>query len=174
VRKVLLVLAAAPLVLVPVVASPALAHVDRSAPEGESRCPVPTIETNYDVDLLTVDVSLPASGCAAREHRIFELAMTVTRMDNNGSHDGLDSGTTCGPFRSAGDVEPGDPAPQYSCDLAMAVDHPKVEAAQYDIDITYPGDSGDRTVSHVVFCRSDDDAASCEQLGAPAERDGQR
>jgi len=32
---------------------------------------VPTVETDYDLELLTVHVSLPASGCAAREHRMF-------------------------------------------------------------------------------------------------------
>jgi hypothetical protein len=173
VRKVLLVLAAVPLVVLPLVAAPAaLAHAARS--DGESHCAVPKVDPQYDVDLLTVHVSLPASGCAAREHRMFDLAMTVTRMDNNGSHDTLDSATTCGPFRSAGDVEPGDPAPQYSCDYAMGVDHPKVEAAQYDIDLTYPDDNGEQTMSDVVFCRSDSHKASCEQLAAPAERDSER
>jgi hypothetical protein len=168
VRKVLLVLASVPLVALPLVTAPAaLAHAARS--DGESHCAVPKVDPQYDVDLLTVHVSLPASGCAAREHRMFDLAMTVTRMDNNGSHDTLDSGTTCGPFRSAGDVEPGDPTPQYSCDYAMGVDHPKVEAAQYDIDLTYPDADGQRTTTHTLFCRSDADQAAWEDLGPSAE-----
>jgi hypothetical protein len=170
VRKVLLVLAAVPLVVLPLVTAPAaLAHAVPS--DGESHCAVPKVDPQYDVDLLTVHVSLPASGCAAREHRMFDLAMTVTRMDNNGSHDTLDSGTTCGPFRSAGDVEPGAPAPQYRCDHAMGVDHPRVEAAQYDIDLTYPGADGQRTTTDVLFCRSDADNASCETLAPASERD---
>jgi hypothetical protein len=171
-RKVPLVLAALPLVLAPLTASPALAGDDSSA--AGSGCPVPTVDTDYDVHQLTVHLSLPVSGCAAREHRIFDLDSTVTRMDNNGSHDGLDAGTTCGPFRSASDVGPGEPAPDDSCGLGVAVGHPAVEAAQYDIDITYPGASGERTVTDVVFCRSDGDGASCEDLGMTAERDAER
>jgi hypothetical protein len=166
VRRVLPVLAAVPLVVV----APAVAHA--GSPDGESPCQVPTIETQYDADKFMVQVSLPASGCAAREHRMFELATTVTRMDNNGSHDVSDRSTMCGPFRSAADVE-GD-AGQYGCDLSVAVDHPNVEAAQYDIDITYPGATGDRTMSDVVFCRSDGGTGSCEELAAPAERDTER
>ena len=169
-RKVLLALAAVPLV---VLVAPAASAHDYGF-SGESRCSAPTIDTQYSLDQLRVFVSLPASGCAAREHRMFDLAATVTRMDNNGSHDGLDAGTTCGPFRSASDVGPGEAAPQYSCDLGVAVDHPDVEAAQYDIDVTYPGDSADRTMSDVVFCRSDGDNASCERLGTTAERDAER
>jgi len=168
VRKVLLALAAVPLLVAPA----ASAHGD--SPDGESRCSAPTIDTQYSLDQLRVFVSLPASGCAAREHRMFELAATVTRMDNNWSHDVSDWSTMSGPFRSADEVEPGYPPGQYSCDLSVAVDHPKVEAAQYDIDVTYPGDSGDRTVSDVVFCRSDGDNASCERLGTTAERDAER
>jgi hypothetical protein len=105
---------------------------------------------------------------------MFELATTATRMDNHGSHDESDWSTICGPFRSADDVEPGYPPGQYSCDLSVAVDHPNVEAAQYDIDVTYPSDSGDRTMTEVVFCRSDRDNASCERLGTTAERDAGR
>jgi hypothetical protein len=105
VRKVLLVLSALPLVLAPLTASPAVARDDSSG--AGSGCPVPTVDTDYDVHQLTVHLSLPVSGCAAREQRAFDLDSTVTRMDNNGSHDRLDAGTTCGPFRSASDVGPG-------------------------------------------------------------------
>jgi hypothetical protein len=157
VRKVLLVLAAVPLVVAP----PAFAHPESSG--GESRCQVPKVETQYDVDQFRVFVSVPASGCAAREHRQFELVTKVTRMDNHGSHDVSDWSTMCGPFRSVDDVEPGDAPPQYSCDLSVAVDHPQVENAQYDIEITYPGAVAERTMTGVLFCTSDGDNAGCDQ-----------
>jgi hypothetical protein len=83
-----------------------------------------------------VHVSLPASGCASREHREFELPTEVIRMDNHGGRYVSYWGTTCGPFRSAEDFEPGDSAPEYSSELSVAVDHPKVENAQYDIEIS--------------------------------------
>ena len=171
-RKVPLVLAALPLVLAPLTASPALARDDASG--AGSGCAIPKVDTQYDVHQLSVFVSLPASGCAAREHSMFDLDTTVTRMDNHGSHDVTERSTTCGPFRSADDMEPGYPPSSYSCELSIAVDHSKVEAAQYDIDVTYPGDSGERNMTQVLFCRSDSDHASCEDLGPSAERGTQR
>ena len=171
-RKVLLILAALPLVLAPLSASPALGQPERSAPEGGSRCPVPTVGTEYDVHEFVVHVSLPVSGCAARQHRVFDLDSTVTRIDNDGSRDGLGGGTTCGPFPSPGDTE--DAEPEDSCGSGTAVNHPPVEAAQYDIDITYPGATGDRTVTDVMFCRSDGHHVSCEPLRMGAEREAGR
>jgi hypothetical protein len=68
----------------------------------------------------------------------------------------------CGPFRSAEDFGAGE-APQYSCDLALFLDHPEVENnAQYDVDVSYPGASAGRTTSVFTFCSSDGKAASCE------------
>lgn len=169
-RKVLLALAAVPLVVVPA----ASAHAERPDRDGKPDCPAPTVETTYHVDQLRVFVSLPASGCAAREHSMFDLTATVTRMDNQGSHDVRRETASCGPFRSAADAEPGDPPGTYSCDLTLAFHHPKSEAAQYDIDLTYPGGDGERTISHVLFCRSDGDQASCERSGPSAERDAEQ
>jgi len=165
VRKVLLLLAAVPLVVGPASAG----HAEGSG--GGSPCPVPTVDTHYDPRQLAVQVSLPASGCPTREHRVFDLDTAVTRMDNNGSRDVNGRSTSCGPYRSAADAGPGAPAPRYSCDLALAVDHPQVEAAQYDVDITYPGDRGDRTWDMVLFCRSQGGNAGCETNAPPAERD---
>ncbi len=84
-RKVPLVLAALPLVLAPLTASPALAG-DNASGAGAG-CAIPKVATQYDAHRLTVFVSLPATGCAAREHSIFDLDMTVTRMANHWSHD---------------------------------------------------------------------------------------
>ena len=105
---------------------------------------------------------------------MFDLDMTVTRMDNNWSHDVSDWSTTCGPFRSADDAEPGYSPGQYSCNLSASLDHPNAEVAQYNFDLSYPGASGERTVTAVVFCRSDADNADCEDAGMTPERDAQR
>ncbi len=163
-RKVLLVLAAVPLALGP----SAVAHANPS--DGGSQCQTPNVDMQYDVAQFTFAVSLPASGCATREHRMFDLDTDITRMDNNGSHDETEWSTTCGPFRSAADAGPGDPAPQYSCDLSVSFDHPNVEVAQYDVEITYPA-MGDRTMSAVYFCRSDGNNTACEVNAPPTEGD---
>jgi len=45
-----------------------------------------------------------------------------------------------------------------------------VEAAQYDIDLTYPGADGERTTTDVLFCRSDADHAFWETIAPASER----
>ena len=42
----------------------------------------------------------------------------------------------------------------------------EMASAQYDIDITYPGATAERTMTEVLFCRSDGHNASCEELAA--------
>jgi hypothetical protein len=75
---------------------------------------------------------------------------------------GPDWSVDCGPFRSPGDFESPDEAPRYSCNLAVFLDHPQVETAQYDVDVSYPGAGGQRTTSVFTFCTSDGTTASCE------------
>ena len=76
----------------------------------------------------------------------------------------VERSAVCGPFRSADDFEPGDAPSQYSCNLAVFLDHPEVEqAVQYDVEITYPGAAAERTMRLFTFCTSDGEHASCEQ-----------
>lgn len=156
-RKLALLVAADTVAVVPFFGPGVLAHGRGSG--HRPVCPVPTVTTDYNVGQLTVHVAPPAGRCAARQRRVFDLGVAVTRMDNHASHDTPRSATSCGPFPSAGAVDP-----RYSCGLGMAVDHPPVEAAQYVIDVTYPGAAGDETAHAVVFCRSGSGKAACEQL----------
>jgi hypothetical protein len=80
----------------------------------------------------------------------------------------------CGPFPSRENAEGGDANRPSSCDLNVAYEHPQVEAAQYDVEVTYPGATADRTMSAVVFCRSDGNWGSCEELAPSAEQDVER
>src|SRR5205823_5879867 len=156
VRKALLLVASVPLIFAP----PALAQ-DR--PHGESGCRGPEITRDYDLQRFAVQVSLPASGCPAREHRQFELSVSISRMDHDGGRDVADWDVMCGPFRSAEDMEPGDAPVEYVCNLDVALDHPAVEGSQYDVDVAYPGATGPRHTSLWTWCRSDGDAAACDQ-----------
>ena len=108
-------------------------------------------------------MSLPASGCHSREHRIFTLSAMISRLDNGGGRDVTDWSVDCGPFRAASDFEPGAEAPQYFCDLGVALDHPPVETAQYDVEVTYPGAAAERATRLFSFCTSDGETATCEQ-----------
>jgi hypothetical protein len=69
----------------------------------------------------------------------------------------------CGPFRSAADTGPGDAPPAYSCDLGVSLDHPEVENSQYDVDVSFPGATAQRSATLVAFCTSDGETAACER-----------
>jgi hypothetical protein len=153
-RSVLLLAAAVPLVLTP----PALADGKNT----ERPCQVPDIELSYDTETFTTMVSLPASGCASREHTQFVLSASISRLDNGGGRDVVERSAMCGPFRSVDDFDDGE-APRYFCNLAVFLDHPPVETAQYDVDVTYPGAGGERTTNVFTFCSSDGETATCEQ-----------
>jgi hypothetical protein len=155
-RSVLLLAAAVPLVLAP----PALA--DGQNAERPSVCRVPDIDLTYDTETFTALVSLPASGCASREHRQFVLSASISRLDNQGGRDVVERSAVCGPFRSAGDFDSPEEALRYSCSLAVFLDHPQVENAQYDVDVSYPGAGDERTTSVFTFCTSEGNTGACE------------
>ena len=157
-RQLLLLTAAVPLLFAP----PALAN-ERNA-ERASVCRVPDVELNYDTQTFTAVVFLPASGCRSREHRQFTLTASIARLDNQGGRDVVERTTVCGPFRSADEFEPGYAPPQYSCNLAVFLDHPEMEQGiQYDVEVTYPGAAAERTMQLFTFCTSDAERAYCEQ-----------
>lgn len=157
-RKLVLLAAAVPLLLL---APSAVADAGRSG--GESRCAVPDAHSRYDLDRFTVRVSLPVSGCGSREDRRFELSAQVVRMDNHGGRDVTERTILCGPFRPAGESDPQNAATGSSCHLKLTVDHPDVENAQYDVEITYSGAAAERTMTAVLFCTSDGDDAVCDR-----------
>lgn len=116
-----------------------------------------------DLYAFSVHVSLPASGCASREHRQFLVSASMSRMDHDGGRRDVDRSVMCGPFRSAAGTEAGDAPPAYSCDLAVSVDHPEVESSQYDVDVSFPGATAQRSATLVAFCTSDGETATCER-----------
>ena len=154
-RKLVLLAAAAPLLL-----APSAVAADTKA-ERESICRVPDVELSYDTETFTTLVSLPVSGCKSREHTQFILSASISRVDNDGGRDVIERSAMCGPFRSADDFEDGK-APQYSCNLALWLDHSTVETAQYDVEVTYPGAAAERAMRLFTFCTSDGTDASCE------------
>ena len=157
-RKLVILATAIPLLFAPT----ALA-ADKKPAEGRSVCRVPDIDLRYDTETLTALVSLPASGCQSREHTQFMLSASISRLDNEGGRDLVERSAICGPFRSADDFEGSQEPPQYFCNLAVFLDHPDIENAQYDINVSYPGAAAERTTSVFTFCTSDGKTASCEQ-----------
>jgi hypothetical protein len=146
---------------VPLLFAPPAGATDKKA-ERESICRVPDVDLSYDTETFTTVVSLPVSGCKSREHTQFILSVQVSRLDHDRGRDVIERSTMYGPFRSVDDFEDGK-APQYSCTLALWLDHPKVENSQYDVEATYPGAAAERTMRLFTFCTSDGINASCEQ-----------
>jgi hypothetical protein len=161
--------ALASLLTVPLLfASPALAgdgH-EGEAETAESHCPVPEVDHHYNPENLSVHVKLPASGCASREHSMFMVSAQLTRTDVFGPQESVGRSVRCGPFRSAADQEPGDATSEYFCDLDVTLEHQPVETSDYEIDVTFPGATAERTVTLDLVCTSDGKAATCDKQAA--------
>lgn len=154
-RKLVLLAAAVPLLLCPT----ALAADKRT--ESESVCRVPDVDLRYDTETFSALVSLPVSGCRPRENNQFILSASISRTDSNVGRDMVERSAVCGPFRSPDGFE-SDHEPQYTCDLGVWLNHPDVESARYDIDVSYPGARQQRTDRLFTWCISDGKTASCE------------
>jgi hypothetical protein len=154
-RRSLLLLALTPLLLAP----PALA---KDAADAEASCPPPEITHHYATDVMAVHVKLPASGCASREHTMFQVAAFVGRFDDFGPRDSIERTVTCGPFTSADDRDPDEAPAQYFCELDVALPHPTVETMHYDIDVGYPGATSARNHTVILACTSDGEVAVCD------------
>jgi hypothetical protein len=153
----LLVAAVAALCLTP----PAFAHSTAAASQkAADACPAPEVTSDYDGERFSVHATLLASGCAAREHRQFSLSGWVSRVDDT-TGEGHGRVVGCGPFQSSDDMDPDAPPRTYSCDIDLSVEHPAVERAQYEVEVTYPGADGDETVTFDSFCVSSEEGTSC-------------
>jgi hypothetical protein len=156
-RRSLLLLTAVPLLVAP------HAFAGEKNAERPSVCRVPHVDLSYDTATFSALVSLPASGCRSRAHTQFILSASISRLDHEGGRDVAERSAMCGPFRSADDFEDGETPSKYSCNPAVWLDHPEVESAQYDVEVTYPGAAAERTMRLFTFCTSDGTTASCEE-----------
>jgi hypothetical protein len=156
-RKLALLATVVPLLF----GSPALAGDE--PPERQSVCRVPDVDLSYDTETFTALVVLPVNGCGSREHSQFILSASIARTDSNVGRDMVERSAVCGPFRSTKDFDSDDEAPQYTCNLAVGLDHPETESARYDIEVTFPGAAAERTMRFFSWCNSDGTTASCEE-----------
>lgn len=138
---------------------PAVAHETRPSSENGYPCPTPAVIYEYGDETFAIRASLKASGCPSRYDRQFTMSAFISRVDDAGG-EGHGRAITCGPFRPSTDAENGR---SYSCEIDLAVDHPRVEAAHYEVEVTYPGAHGEETFGFAMFCRTDDEWAGCEQ-----------
>ena len=154
-RPALLLVAAAAAVFVP---SAAAAGDAPPAEREVSACPAPAVIHEYRPRSFRIQASLEATGCPAREERQFTLSAFISRVDESGG-EGHGRAVVCGPFRASDDIDEGR---RYSCDVDLAVAHPRVEAAHYQVEVTYPGGDGEETFGFELFCRSDGATVGCE------------
>ena len=80
----------------------------------------------------------------------------MVRLDEVREHPGdrhlVQRAAVCGPFRSADDFDSGKQPPQDFCDLAVFLNHPEAEHAEYPIDVTYLGAAAGRIISLFTVC----------------------
>jgi hypothetical protein len=162
----LAVLLAAVLAALAVVPSVALADPP-AGDQAADPCPAPEVTHSYDAARFTVHATLLASGCPAREHREFNFSAFITRRDGS-TAEGHGRNVSCGPFRSASDMGPGEPPHTYSCAVEVAMDHPATDSAEYQVEVTYPVADGDETIGYESFCESGTSGTSCEEVYHPA------
>lgn len=131
-------------------------------PERPSACRVPYVDLDSDAQTFSVNAG---AGQRLRQSGVPPVqAQRCHRLVDQRRQPGHDRWfADCGPFRAASDFEPGQEPPQYSCTLAVALDHPEAESAQYDIDVSYPGAGAERVDRVFTFCTSDGETATCEQ-----------
>jgi hypothetical protein len=157
-RRVSVLLVAAVAALSPLPA--ASAHGAPPAEDASASCPPPDVVQDYDTERFSVFVTLPAIGCPARENRPFSLSAWVSRVDEK-TGEGTGRMVNCGPFQSSDDMDP-DEVRTYSCEIALSLVHPAVEAADYEVEVTYPGaDRNLETITFESFCVSNDAGTSC-------------
>ena len=164
-RKCLLLIAAFPLIVTP----PALAGSDQQndkTDQAHSVCRSPEIDHSYATDRMAVHVKLPASGCPAREHSLFYVSAAITRSDVFGPQASVWRSVRCGPFRSSADREADEAASEYFCELDVALEHPEAETNDYEVEVTFPGATEDRTVILSLTCTSDGRSAVCDKQAA--------
>jgi hypothetical protein len=174
----LLVAALAGLAAIP---SSALADPPADGGPGGDPCPIPEVTHNYDAARFTVHATLLATGCPAREHREFNFSAFITRRDGS-TAEGHGRNVSCGPFRSASDMGPGEPPHTYSCAVEVAMDHPATDSAEYQVEVTYPGADGEEMVAFDSYCESNADGTTCDEVyqptgpgpASPAQRHGVR
>ena len=161
-RTVLLLCAAVPQLF----AGPAVANDggDGQAEKAESVCRAPEVDHSYGIDALSVHVKLPASGCSSREHSMFYVSAGISRTDGFGPQESVWRSVRCGPFMSAEDRERFDMAPrEYFCELDVTLEHQPVETSDYEVEVTYPGATEERTLNLRLVCTSDGNSAVCDK-----------
>ena len=127
------------------------ASADTGDPADRRGCHDPHVEWDYDTGTFAAWATLEASGCPAREQRQWALWLSVTRYEATSAH-GVSNGVLCGPFLSESQSN----GRRYSCDVDLTFDHPEVEEADYQVEVTYPADHGDETMVVDLSCVADD------------------
>jgi hypothetical protein len=159
-RKLVLLAAAVPLLL-----SPTALAADRDPAERPSVCRLPDTDIRYDSETFTYLVVLPIDGCRSREERPFVLSASISRsesFDGRGDRDMIERSVICGPY-PAGNAHHDDRSSPATCDLAVWLGHPLEEdGVRYDVEVTFPGATADRTMREFTFCTSNHQSATCE------------
>jgi hypothetical protein len=136
-------------------------------------CAEPTPARDYDAQALTYRLAMDVSGCDWWDGSPIQLVADVGRLDGT-REEGATSFVLCGGLalgeRSEADAPTAAGAPavgRATCEVAVGLDHPPVEAARYHGKISYPWEGATRTVTFEAVCVSAGPLADCHDLGGP-------
>lgn len=155
-RLAMLVLALALLSLSPASAA--------AADDGDaSACRHPELERLYDEESFFVRLVLDLSGCEWWDGSPIQLEATLMRHDGEDGY-AATSFTVCGVSPTHDGPRPRREADP--CEVVVGFEHPPVERARYDGEVTYPWRGGERTLSFDATCTSGGGRAGCRDDGA--------
>ena len=129
-------------------------------------CAEPTPQRDYDANSLTYGLAMDVSGCDWWDGAPIELVADVGRLDGTGEQ-GAASFVLCGGLvlGERHDPEAMAAAGRGTCEVAVGLDHPPVEAARYRGTISYPWEGATRTVTFEAVCVSAGPLTGCHDLG---------
>ena len=134
-------------------------------------CVEPVPQRNYQSGVLSYALEVDYTDCAWWHGKPIQLEASLSRLDGQGGT-GAGSLAVCGPLispapsgeeqsgtveaqstsDSTGDRDVESASRNGTCSALVWIEHPPVEAALYQGQVTYPWEGGDRTVGFTALC----------------------
>lgn len=130
------------------------------ADAGTPACRQPQATRSYSESSLTYRIKVDFTGCQWWDGSPREVVAVLSR------YDGVRPKVTVSVVPCSADDGLG--ADTGSCEAAVTLSHPQVEAARYAGDISYPWVDGDRVASFEAICESSVRVSHCQDV--PSKR----
>lgn len=139
---------AAAVPVVPVFATQSWGATAEPAPQ----CAEPVAVVDYQAGAMTYSMEIDLTGCDWWTSDYLELNGSLDRISGGGPE--RVAGSSGCHLLSAEPAEgpPPDPEPVRQCDIELVLEHPSLELAHYQGEITYPGPNGNESQRFAAWC----------------------